>query len=235
MNLAEFFAQGLSLVGTLNPRIVALLFLLCLIGEAAGLFIPYLLETTWILVGYQVSARVLSLPDLMFLMLASQAGRQGGALALYYSVRGGGSILTKYQNYFSKYHNFFRKYQNYLRMKAQVNDTLLFKFFRRISLTSPFAVALGRLLWLRIPLTLILAAKGKLKVLMLGVTLSGFVYDGIYIALGAIIGTTTALEPFRLVLYSLAGLTVMGGILFAIRRIVSALTRHRPVTDQPRG
>ncbi|MBM2825662.1 MAG: putative rane protein [Dehalococcoidales bacterium] len=228
MNLAEFFAQGLTLVSTSNPKIIVFLFLLCLIGETAGLFVPYLLETIWLLVGYQFSVRVLSLPDLLLIALAAQVGRLAGALILYQISASGSTLLAKYQNY-------FRKYQIFFRMKAQVNDTMLFKVFRKINLSSPFAVALGRLLWLRIPLTLILGAQHKLKALILGVSLSTFIYDAIYIAMGAIIGTTTVLDPVHLILYSLAGLTAMYGILFAIRRLVSGLTRRRQLETTRRS
>jgi membrane-associated protein len=213
MNWADSFSQGLSLVGTFNPKIVAFLFLLCLIGEAVGVFVPYLLETTWLLVGYQFSARVLPLFDLMLLVLTAQAGRQAGALVLYHIGRSGSTLLTKYKNYF--------------KLKIGVNDTPLFKLFRKINIMSPFSVALGRLLWLRIPLTLILGAKRKLKVLLLGVSLSSLVYDGIYITLGAIVGTTTALEPIRLVLYFLAGLTVVYLLIFAVQRIIGGLTPRK--------
>ena len=212
MNLAEFLSQGLSLVGTFNPKIVVFLFLLCLIGEVVGLSVPYLLETTWLLVGYQLSTRVLSLPDLMLLVLTAQAGRQTGALVLYHIGSSGSTLLTKYKNYF--------------KLKIDINDSPPFKLFRKINVLSPFSVALGRLLWLRIPLTLILGTKRKLKVLLLGVSLSSLVYDGIYIALGAIVGTATALEPIRLILYFLVGLTIMYGVTFAIRRLIGSLT-HR--------
>ncbi len=227
MNLTEFITQGLSLVSTSNPKILLFLFLLCLIGETAGLFVPYLLETTWLLIGYQFSVRVLPLSDLLLIALAAQAGRLAGALILYQISASGSTFLAKYQNYFLKYQNYFRKVQKFFRIKTQINDTPLFKLFRKIDLASPFAVAMGRLLWLRIPLTLILGAQHKLKALILGVSLSTFIYDGIYIALGAIIGTTTVLNPIHLILYSLAGLTAMWGVLFVIRRLMSSLAQRR--------
>lgn len=235
MNIAEFLAQGLSLVSTFNPKIVVFLFLLCLIGETAGLFVPYLLETTWLLVGYQFSLGVLSLPDLLLIALTAQVGRLVGALILYQISASGSTLLAKYQNYFIRYQNYFKRIQIYFRMKTQVNDTPFFKLFRNINITSPFAVALGRLLWLRIPLTLILGAQHKLKALILGVSLSTFIYDAIYIALGAIIGTTSVLDPIHLILYSLAGLTAMWGMLFAIRRLVSSLTRRRRLETSSRA
>jgi membrane-associated protein len=212
MNLAEFFSQGLSLVGTFNPKIVAFLFLLCLIGEAVGLSVPYLLETTWLMVGYQFSARVLPFFDLMLLVLMAQVGRQGGALALYGMSRTGSGLLTKYKNRF--------------KFKTGTNFALL-RLFRKINLLSPFSVALGRLLWLRIPLTLALGARRKLKVLLLGTVLSSLVYDGTYISVGAIVGTTTKLEPIRILLYFLAGLTVIYIATFAIRRLIGSLAQQR--------
>ncbi|MBI4188001.1 MAG: hypothetical protein HY529_02220 [Chloroflexi bacterium] len=213
MNLAEFLSSGLSLVGAFDLKIVVFLFLLCLIGEAAGLFVPYLLETTWLLAGYQFSQRVLSLPDLVLLMLMAQAGRQAGALALYHVGRSGRGLLKKYARHFKL---------------KDINDIPSSKLvLNKINSLSPFSVTLGRLLWLRIPLTLILGAQRKLKVLLLGVSLSSLIYDGTYIVMGAIVGRTTAVEPVRLIPYFLVGLTLIYGLTFAIRRLVGGLTKRR--------
>ena len=217
MNLTEFLSQGLSLTGTFNPKIAALLFLLCLIGEVSGLFVPYLLETTWLLVGYQFSSGALSIFDLVLLALMAQAGRQIGTLGLYHIGRSSSSILTRYTSYF--------------RRKIDANGAIPYKLFSKINSISPFSVAVGRLLWLRIPLTLILGAERKLKVLLLGVSLSSLVYDGTYIALGAIVGTTTALAPIRLIPYLLVGLTVMYGITFVIRRLISTIAKRQRLKD----
>lgn len=220
MNITEVFSQGLSLTGMFNPKIAVLLFLLCLIGEVAGLSVPYLLETTWLLVGYQFSSGVLSILDLVLLVLTAQAGRQAGSLVLYYIGKSGSTMLTKYTSY--------------LKSRIDVNNTMPFKLFSRIDGLSPFSVALGRLLWLRIPLTLVLGAKRKLKELLLGVSLSSLVYDGTYIALGATVGTFAMLEPIRLILYFLIGLTVMYGVTFAIRHLIRNLTKRRRLEALPR-
>ena len=71
MNLADFFSQGLALVGTFNLKIAAFLFLLCFIGEATVFIVPYLFETTWLMVGYQLSKGILSPFDLTLLLLTS--------------------------------------------------------------------------------------------------------------------------------------------------------------------
>jgi len=220
MNLTEFFSQGLALVGAFDLRVLVFLFLLCLIGEAVGLFVPYLFEATWLLIGFQFSQRVVSPVYLMLLLLTCIAGREVGVLALYYISRSGSALITKYTDHFMR--------------RVNVNDTMPIKLFRKIDiLASPFSVALGRLLWLRIPLTLILGAKRKLKVLLLGVAISSLIYEGIYLTLGAIVGTTTTLEPFRLILYSLSSLTVIYGVTFTIRRLINILTKRRRAIAAP--
>ena len=44
---------------------------------------------------------------------------------------------------------------------------------------------------------------------------------------GAIVGTTTALKPFNVLLYSLAGLTAIYIIIFAVKCVVSSLNQRR--------
>lgn len=189
------------------------LFLLCLIGEAAGVFVPYLFESTLLLIGYQASKGIMPIWYVLLLALAAQLGRQVGALALYGFSRSGNTLLMKYKDRF--------------KVKTDLSQALPIKLFRKVNLLSPFSVAVGRLLWLRIPLTLVLGAQGRLKVLMWGVALSTLAYDGTYIILGAITGTTVALEPIRILPYFLAGLTVIYGITFAVRRLIGSINRRR--------
>lgn len=210
MNLTEFFSQGLALVGTFDARIMAFLFLLCFVGEAFGFFVPYLFEGIWLLIGYQLSLGVLPPTGLLLLLLSSLAGRAAGTLVLYQLCRSGSSLLSRYKNR--------------CETGVNLNESLPLKLFRKTDfLSSPFSVALGRLFWLRIPLTLILAAQRKLKVLLLGVALSSLIYEGIYLTLGAIVGTTAKLEPVRLILYSLAALTVIYLGVFTIRHLFKRL------------
>jgi membrane-associated protein len=217
MNLTQFFSQGLALIGPFDIRVLMFLFLLCLIGEAAGLFVPYLFEAVWISIGFQFSQRVLSPVYLALLLLTCIAGREVGALALYYVSRSGSALLIRYRNRFIP--------------SADIINTSPLNMFRKIDITaSPFSVALGRLLWLRIPLTLILGVKQKLKTLMVGVVISSLIYESIYLTLGAVVGTTTRLAPLRVILYSLAALTVIYGVTFIIRRLINSLTKRRPST-----
>lgn len=224
MNWAEFFSQGLTLLGTFNIKIGLFLFLINLIGEATALSVPYLLETTWLLAGYQFSHGVLPFWGLALMVLVAIAGRQLGELILFGVVSSGSTLVTKYMNR--------------LKLKTDVSDATIVRLFRKINLLSPFWVALGRLLWLRIPLTLILGTKRQLRVLMLATVLSSLVYDATYITLGAVVGTTIKLEPWRIFLYFLAGLTVIYLLTFAIRRLLGSFARRKranqdvPATDK---
>ena len=203
-SIKDFLIQGLSAVSTFNARIWLFLFLICLLGEALNIFVPFLFETTLLTVGYYVSKGTLSFLDLFFLLLATELGRLVGAYFLYTVGRGGTVLLDKFKNR--------------LKLQANINDLWLAKLLRRINLLNPFSVAAGRLLWLRIPLTLILSARRELKTLLLAVMLSTLVFDGGYIIIGAVVGTTVAQEPIRLLPYWLAGLT---GIF-----LVTLLTRY---------
>lgn len=214
MNLADFLSQGLTLVSSYNPQVALALFLICLIGEAAVFVVPYLFETAWLLIGYQLTQGVLSPLDLTFFLLTSIAGRQAGALILYYVSRSGSKPISRYKEFF--------------RARIDENNSLPVRLIRKMDiLGSPFSVALGRLLWLRIPLTLILGATRRLKTLMLGVVISSLVYDGIYVALGGIVGTTATIEPARLIIYFITALTVLYGGTFAIRQIATIINRRR--------
>ncbi len=216
MDWQEFFSQGLSLIGTFNYKIALYLFLVNLIGEALSIFVPYLLEATWIMAGYQFSEGILSFPNLLLLIVVALAGREIGTLFLYGISRSGSKFLKRYTNRFTS------------KIKS---DSLLLRLFRKLNYLSPFSVALGRLIWLRIPLTLILGAEGKLKVLILGVVISSLIYDATYITLGAIVGNATRLEPIYILLYSLAGLTVLYGVTFIVRRLIISLINRLKVDN----
>lgn len=206
MNLEGALRQVLELTATLDPRTAALLFIICAIGEF-GLSIPYLLESVWLLVGYHFGGGILSPFNMVGLWLAAQCGRQAGSVALYHVARFGTIPLARF---YHKWHG------SRLLSKVAANTKVL----NGINLLSPFSVALGRLCWLRIPLTLTLALKKSLKTLSLGVLLSSLVWDAIYISLGSIVGATATLKPVHMVLASLAGLTLIYLTTFIVRRFV---------------
>jgi hypothetical protein len=57
------------------------------------------------------------------------------------------------------------------------------------------------------------------------------VYDVTYIVIGAIVGTTTTLDPVQMLLISLAALTAIYVITFLTRRIIGLFKNRRKATS----
>jgi len=214
VNLESVLQQIVSFTATLDPRMAVLLFVICAIGEF-GLSIPYVLESIWLLVGYQLGHGVLSPLHLAGLWLAAQCGRQVGSMALYRVARFGTPSLTKFYNKLRLSRLFYR-----ISNKSSA--------INHINLSSPFSVAYGRLFGMRIPMVLVLAVKRRLGMLSLGVLLSSIVWDAIYISLGIIFGSTVAIKPTYMFLAALAGITVIYLVTFIARMLIR---RARPVNN----
>jgi len=209
MSIDSLLQQVYNFSGTLGPKLALALFLLCLVGEF-GLTVPYLLETVWLIAGYQMGIKALSGFEVALLLLTVQVGRQSGATALYYITRLGSTPLSR----------LYHKYgQNNLTEKITAYQNGSWRMLKKFDLLSPFSVAMGRLLWLRLPLTLALGLKKKIATLTAGVLLSGLAWDGVYIIIGMVTGTTIALQPAQVILYSLAGLTAMYLLMFGAKLI----------------
>lgn len=203
MDLAGFFSHGLEFAGTFSPTIALFLFLICFIGEAFAIAIPYLLETTWLMAGYQLGRGLLSPFELVLLLLAAQAGRQLGAVVFGMLGRFGVAPLIKYLQRF--------------KWMSSLTDSGPVKAVQRINILSPFSVALGRLLWLRIPLTLILSSQKRMGVLAIAVLISGIIWDCVYVAMGGIVGIIHV-EPGYAFAFFLVCLTAVYVIGLMIRR-----------------
>ena len=87
------------------------------------------------------------------------------------------------------------------------------------SYLSPFTIALGRLIGLGTPLTILMGVKKKYKILFVGVLLSSLIFDGIFLIVGIVVGKNTHVKQTDMILYSLIGLTVFYLIVFSIRQI----------------
>ena len=166
----------------------------------------------------QSGAGVFSFPQVVILVVSSQLGRNLGAIALYYVSRLGSMPLMK----------LYRRYFESAVSKRASSNSLPVRFIRRINYLSPFSVALGRLFWLRIPLTMILAVQRKLKVLSLAVVISSLVFDSVYITIGLIGGATFKPKPVQMILYSLIGLTALYAVTFAVQRLSKLFRRRSP-------
>jgi membrane-associated protein len=211
MNLEDIAREILAFAGTFNIWLVLAIFLMLSIGEF-GTSIPYVMETIWILAGYHTVIGTLSIPELLVLWLVAVAGRIVGTVALYQLAGlGRGPIMRLYHRFFGKV----------LSQSTPEDDnvSLPVRFFRRINLLSPYSVAFGRLIWLRVPLTLILSMRRELGVLLWAVLLASVVWDATYILIG-VVGGNIQVKPTDIILYSLAGLTVIYGIGFIIRRLL---------------
>jgi membrane-associated protein len=210
MNSANIITDVLSMTTTLDPRMAAILFIICAVGEFGLISVPYVLESIWLLIGYQLGSGDLSVPHMFGLWLAAQCGRQTGATALYQMAKMGAAPIVKLFQFLRLTRFIPKKFLNS-------------KVVERVNLYSPFSVAYGRFIGLGIPLTLTLAVKKKRKVLMFGILLSSIIWDAIYLVLGIAGGTTTDMKPPYMFLVSIGLVTLIYLITFLVRRIIKKL------------
>ncbi len=213
------FSQVAAFTGTLTPALVLTIFLITAIGEfATG--IPYLLETIWLSTGYFLITGAISPAGFGAVVLAAESGRMVGAAALYSVARAGsGPIIKLYMRILGKTVSESGAQTDSAKTekKAGWRQWTPVRFMKKIDYLSPFSVAIGRLLWLRIPLTLTLAARKDWKTLLVAVLMQGTVWDLTYVTAGAILGATFKPSPGRMVLFSLAGLTLFYTITMLVR------------------
>ena len=221
----EGFLQGIvDFTATLDPRMAVLFFVICCLGEI-GISILFLLEFLWVNVGFNLGSGKLSPLHLLGLWVVAQAGRQVGSMILYRIARFGMPALTRF------YHKIrLDRFFNFLMSKSGA--------IGRINITSPFSVAFGRLIGMRLPMVLVLAAKKRPGMLALGVVLSSIIFDGLYISVGAIFGMTIEdikqFNPIYTVLITLGLLAVIYLTTFSIRFLIKRRRQlHQPVSDLP--
>ncbi len=208
MFLEDILQQVASFTGTFDLRLVLSLFLVCCIGEFGIITIPYLLETVWLLSAHSMSTGALSPLQLVLLWLVAQVGRQIGAVILYHLCWFGSIPLM-------------RLYQKRFIHKPLVetgHEKKTYRLLHGLNHLSPFSVAMGRLMSLRIPLTMTLAVQKRLATLLLGVLLSSVAWDGLYIVVG-IAGARIVPKTTDMVTYALAGLTAFYLLVFIARRL----------------
>ena len=216
MNFIQWLSQAPNLVGSLTPQIALAVFLLSLVGEAFVISLPLVFEFIFISAGYQMSIGVLPVIDMLIMALLSQLGRQIGALILF-------GLSHKSSSFVGKL--IARRFP-----RKNILESTPFKFLQHLDKISPFGVAIGRLLWLRIPLTLILGARRRLKTLILGIAISSTIYEGIYIGLGAIVGKTTkesATMGTGILIWLALSLGIVYVVALAIRFAINRMKKRR--------
>ncbi len=211
------FAQALEITGAFNFKIAVILFLLCSIGEI-GFALPYILETIWLIAGYQLGTHTLAPLDLLKIWLVAQAGRQTGSLVLYYSGVLGMRPLKRLYKRFVEPH---------LPKKSLVPSGLL----KRLSNPTPISIAAGRLIGLRIPMALTVSARQKLLNLALGVVISSVIWDGVYLIIGSTLGPKVVPKPEYVLLYSVGVLTALYLTIIGVRQLVKVVrSQRKPAT-----
>ena len=198
---SDFLNQVLEITSHFNIKIAVILFLFCTLGEM-GMSFPYVLETIWLLAGYNLAHHSLSLSDLLLIWCVAQAGRQTGSAVLYHT-----GVLSMIP-----LKKFYKKFIEPRMPKRQFIPSGITK---HIADPSPLTVAMGRLTGLRIPMALAMSAKKKLFQLALGVVISSIIWDGIYIVIGVTVGKVVKTE--NIVLFTVGGLTALYILVLTVR------------------
>jgi hypothetical protein len=212
MNLSGLLSQVLQLTSSFNLQIALILFILCAVGEI-GFGLPYLLEMMWLLAGYHLGMGELQPADLLYLWLTAQAGRQVGSLVLFYSSMLGMIPLKRF-------------YKRYVEKRLPKRHFVSNKMLERLTNPSVFSVAIGRLIGLRIPMAMASSARNRIANQVLGVLLSSIVWDGLYMVIGATVGTK-APRPQYMLLYSVSGLTALYLFTLGIRYLFRLRSRSK--------
>jgi len=215
--MESFFSSIVSFTASQDLWTVIVLLAWCAIGEV-GYSIPYVLESFWLLVGFNIGAGVLSPWYLILLWLAALVGRQAGSIGLYRIVRFGVPVLSR----------FFRK----IRLDRFFHKlTSRAGAVSRIDIATPFPIAFGRMVGMRVPMLLVMAAKQRPGMLALGVLIYSVVWDALYISIGAIFGSTVRIEPGYMLLISLGVTTVIYLVTLGVRKLVKRYRQSVPAVS----
>jgi membrane-associated protein len=205
-----------------------LLFTICFIGEA-GISILFLLEFLWVNVGVNLGSGKMPPWHLAGLWLSAQVGRQLGSAVLYRIARFGMPALTRF------YHKIrLDRLFNWLMSRSGPVS--------HINITSPFSIAFARLIGMRVPALLLMAAKRRFRMLALGVVLSSIFFDGLYVSAGAIFGklmetpeqAKEEFNPIYTILITVGLLAVIYLVTFLIRFLIKRRQKQQlPIEDLP--
>lgn len=215
--MEAIFHDLVSFTTSFDTWTVLLLLFWCFIGEI-GIVVPYVLESFWLLIGFNLGNGALNPGYFFVLWIAAVTGRMAGSLALYRIACFGMPWLEKL---FHKVH----LDKVFARIKSKSNAA------GKINLVSPFTVAFGRMFAMRVPMVMVCAAKRKWTTLAAGVVISSLIWDTLYVSLGAIFGATIDINQGYLLLISLGTI----GLIYLITHLVKKLYRRirpvrRPVT-----
>jgi hypothetical protein len=229
MNLGAFTAGLLGLSATFTPWLFLAIFVITLVAQF-GFFVPYLLESIWLFSGYNVVIGAYSPFFLVALCIVGIIGREAGSGAFFYMSSLGSQPLQKfYQKRIeprllakagagNRPGVFKRGLARFLSAIFINNENEPLELFGRPIRFSPFTVALGHFLWMRVPIIMTLGLKGKMRPLLLGVALFSVLYDGIYILFG-VLGGNQGVNRTLMLVYPLGLMALIFGTSYGIRRM----------------
>ena len=244
------FGQVLGLTVIFTPWLLLAIFLIVLVAEF-GISIPYLMETVWLFSGYNLAVGNITVGHLILFCMVGIIGRIAGSSALFYiSWYSKSSFGMLFVEYFKprliRIVNSIRPLRTIFNALSLVvcwvasrtsqpslcgaNDSKALSVLGWKFNLSPFTVALGRFLCLRMPITIALGAKKQRTSLLLGVMIFSVVWDGAYIAFG-VWGGEIGLEPTHVILYPLGIMVFISALVFGFQRLRNSL--HRVKLSQP--
>jgi membrane-associated protein len=235
VDLGTLFQQVINLTGSFNTGLILAIFLLTLISEF-GFSLPYLIESIWLLVGYHIARGMITPEFIVLFCLTSLVGRQVGAFTLYKISGLGSTPFTRLYNRIiapslreREGESWFRKRlvtpiagliaKNFtpVSVKNAGETDLQSKKVIQVRHLSSINVALGRFIWLKIPLTITMGMTRQLISLLAGVALFSLAWDGLYILLG-VFGNGKGLNPPFMLLYTFGGFVVINSVIIIIKR-----------------
>lgn len=200
--LEGFFAQLLStadITGGVNLGVISTMFLLAMLSEVY-IQVPFLIESVWLLVGYQSTMNGTAILNVAIIYLVASAGRQIVMLVMFREI---GAINTSLSRLYASRIQKSKHYRRYAENKG---------LYEMKFLSVPSA-ALGMLTWLNGPIKFVLILKRRLRVLLLGTLFSGMTFDAIYLTLGAVFGKT----PLQLAYLPI--LLLVGFLFFVVMKV----------------
>lgn len=240
--MGGIFGQVMGLTTIFSSWLLLAIFLMVLIAEF-GLSIPYLMETVWLFSGYNFAIGNITIEQILLFCLIGLIGRIIGSAVLFYiswySKTALGLLFFGYcKPRVIRIMDGFRPFQQLLRVSkavvhwvkshtpqsvlSRIDDSEALSFFGRKFRLSPITVALGRFIWLRLPITIALGIKKQRTSLFLGVVIFSVVWDAAYIAFG-VLGGKGGLEPMQMVLYPLGIMILISAMVFGFKRLHKAV------------
>ena len=199
-HIVEYYV---SLVSGVHPVLWLLIFGLCLVNECIAASIPYVLETTWLMAGVLLGDGHITVLVVAPLVLAAILGRLAG-MSFFYMLVSAGSPW------------FFHRFP---KLRVRLDDSNFSHRLQSRHWSVSLWIALGRLLWLRFPISLVMALSKRYWALAAGVAISALVFEVTFIGVGATVGNAVDLGPAQLLPYFLLAITASFVAGMGIRQI----------------